>query len=503
MTSARTRVTLGIDVGTSSTKGMLVTTDGTVLRGAARHHEPQRPRPGHVEMDAEIWWRELIDLSAELTAPGDVEVIGIGATGMGPCVLPADEAGAPLHPAILYGVDTRAAAQIAELETRFGAESILERSGCLLSSQAAGPKLLWLREEHPELVEQGTRFFMTSSFLVHRLTGEHVLDRPSASQCTPFWDAAAQDWDRERAHEVLPGLELPRLMDPGDLAGTVTPEAAAQLPGVPAGIPVAAGTIDAWAEAVGAGADHPGDLMIMYGTTMFLIATSERPARSRTLWASAGIRTGEHMMTGGTATSGAITSWLQGVVGSDDHGALLEEAAASGPGANGLLMLPYFAGERSPVMDPEARGVVVGLTLSHTRGDLHRAALEAAALSVRHHLDEMDAAGAGFSRAVAVGGGTRGGLWPQIVSDVTGLAQELPSCTEDAPYGGARMAAQLAGVEGTEAWNPIERVVTPDPGPRARYDELYGLYLDLYPRTREVAHALARMQTETKRQKDG
>ena len=492
--AARTDAVLGVDIGTASTKGVLVGLDGEILRSTVREHEVQRPSPGHVEMDAEIWWSEFLSITRELTDPGDVEVTAVGVSGMGPCVLLTDEHGTPVRPAILYGVDTRAEQQIEQITRVLGKEEILAHCGALLTSQAAGPKVRWVLENEPEVYARARRLFMPASFLAHRLTGEYVLDRTSASQSVPLYSLRSQDWHADWPEHVAPGLELPRLTWMGEAAGTVTPALAAELPALPAGIPVISGSIDAWTEAVSVGATRPGDLMLMYGTTTFLIATTDEPVASRTLWPTSGTAEGTYSLAGGMAASGAITGWLRDLTGEHDFTALVAEAEQSPPGAHGLVMLPYFAGERSPIADPSARGVVAGLTLDHTRGDLYRAALEAAAYGVRHHLETLEASGLPVERAIAVGGGAGRDLWPQIVSDVTGLTQQIPRSTVGASYGGARLAAELAHGLDTSAWNPADHLVVPDPSRRERYDELYRLYRELYPATRDIAHALARMQ---------
>lgn len=202
---------------------------------------------------------------------------------------------------------------------------------------------------------------------------------------------------------------------------------------------------------------------------------------------------GTRNLAGRMATSGAITAWLRAVSGTG-YETLLFEAEQSGPGARGLLMLPYFAGERTPVMDPDARGVIAGLTLEHTLGDLYRAALEATALGVRHNIEALQAAGADIDRVVAVGGGTRGGLWTRVVSDVTGVAQVVPRVTIGAAYGAAFLAA---GDQDINAWNPAAEIVEPGPRNRPGYDELYALYHDLYPATRSITHSLANRQRRT------
>jgi xylulokinase len=194
------------------------------------------------------------------------------------------------------------------------------------------------------------------------------------------------------------------------------------------------------------------------------------------------------------ATSGAITGWLRELFGSPSYPEKLAEAAASPPGANGLLMLPYFAGERTPIADPDARGIIVGLTISHTRGDIYRAALEATALGVRHNVEAIRRASGAVDRIVAVGGGTQGDLWTQIVSDVTGLDQTVNRVTVGASFGAAYLAATAIADVRIDAWNPVERVIRPRIELTAGYDELYALYLQLYPATVDIAHALAAKQ---------
>jgi xylulokinase len=461
---------VGVDIGTSSSKGVLVDLDGRVIRSSTREHDVDRPHPGWVEMDAAVWWHEFVLLTRELLAPGDAEVRAVGVSGMGPCVLLTDAAGRPLRPAILYGIDTRSTPQIERLNERFGADEIMRRCGSALSTQAAGAKLAWVADAEPENLRAARRLFMPSSWLVYQLTDEYVLDQHSASQCTPLYDSENHDWYRPWAQEIVPELVLPPLRWSGEVAGTVTARAASAT-GLAPGIPVITGTIDAWSEAISVGAHGVGDLMLMYGTTMFLVN-----------------------LAGGMATSGAITAWLRDLFGSLDYTELLRLAERSGPGAGGLLMLPYFAGERTPVMDPAARGIIAGLTLSHTRGDLYRAALEATGFGVRHNIETIAAAGGDIRRVVAVGGGTQGALWTQIVSDITGRPQVIPSQTIGASYGGAFLAAQTVRDVSIDRWNPVKEIRSPRPEFAADYDELYGLYRELYTGTKAVAHALTARQ---------
>lgn len=493
--TARGGLLLGVDIGTASSKGVLVDPDGAVLARSVREHAVSTPRPGWVEHDAEsVWWADFTAITADLLrATEGRPLAGLGLSGIGPCLLAADERGTPLRPAILYGVDTRAGAEIAELNEEFGADEILARCGSPLTSQAVGPKLRWLARHEPDVYARTKKLLMASSFLVHRLTGQYVLDHHSASQCTPLYDLAAGEWAKDWAERVAPGLDLPELLWPTEIAGEVSAEAAA-LTGLPRGLPVTAGTVDAWAEATSVGVRAPGDVMVMYGTTMFLIQVLTEPRPHPGLWGTRGVLPGSFTLAAGMATSGAITDWLRRLVGRD-YSDLVADAVAVPAGSRGLLMLPYFAGERTPLFDPDARGILAGLTTGHGAAEIYRAALEGIAYGVRHNLEAMAEAGGAAGRLVAVGGGTRGGLWTRIVSDVTGLPQQIPAETIGACLGDALLAAEATGVEVDPVrGNPIAETVVPDPANVALYEDFYQRYRALYPATSDIAHFLAAQQ---------
>lgn len=483
---------LGIDIGTASSKAVLARPDGEVVARATRAHELSLPRPGWAEHDPEaVWWTDVCALCRELLAhpPGTVRSVGV--SGIGPCVAPCDEHDRPLRPAILYGIDTRATAEIEELERRLGRDAILARCGSALSTQAGGPKLAWLARHEPDVQAAMARWHMASSFVVARLTGEWALDHHSASQCDPLYDLDACAWAEDWADAVAPGAPLPPLAWPGEIVGTVHAAGAAAT-GIPIGTPVVAGTVDAWAEAHSIGVSAPGDLMLMYGSTMFIVAVVLARRDDPAIWTTRGVMPGSLTRAAGMATSGSITSWVRELAGDVPYAQLSAEAERTPPGASGLLVLPYFAGERTPIADPHARGVVAGLTLRHGRGHLYRAVLEGVAFGVRHNLEAL---GDTARRVVAVGGGSAGGLWTQIVSDVCGIVQELPRETIGASYGDALLAGQGAGlVDPDTAWAKPAATIEPVGDRAVLYDESYALYRELYPATRPIAHALAARQ---------
>lgn len=491
-------VLVGIDLGTGSSKGILATPDGTVLATAVRPRPGSMtmPRPNWAEVDpAEVWWRDVASIARELAgAAGHRRIAGVCVSGVGPCLVLCDARDAPVRPAILYGIDMRATAEIAELAGRYGAEAIIARGGTALSSQAVGPKLLWVRRNEPEVWSRAARWFNSSSYIARKLTGEYILDHHTASQCDPLYDIHRESWFSPWYEEVAGDLPAPRLAWPAEVVGEVTGAAAAET-GLPAGTPVCAGTIDAWAEAFSVGVRRPGDLMLMYGSTMFLVQVLSGLAVHPQLWATCGVEPGSRTLAAGMSTSGTLMDWIRDLAGGSPYESLIQRAAALPAGSDGLLMLPYFAGERTPVFDPRARGVIAGLHLRHTPAHVFRAGYEGIAFGIRQILELLEASAGPASRLVAVGGGTQGGLWTQIVSDVTGRPQLIPAQTIGASYGDALMAAIGTGLVPPETdWTAHGKVAEPDPAARLRYDELYERYTALYPATAPIVHHLAQLQ---------
>jgi xylulokinase len=423
-------------------------------------------------------------------------------------VVPLDAEGRALRPAILYGIDVRSIQEIADLNDRFGADAMAGLGGMYLTSQAMGPKILWIRRNEPDAFAKTRYLCSASTFLVYRLSGEYVLDYHSASLFNPLFDIHALAWSDRYVDAIVGDIPLPRLAWPGEVVGEVTSQAA-QETGLRPGTPVTAGTIDAISEAVSVGVMQPGDLMMMYGTTTFFILILDKlVAPNETLWHTPYAFPGLYDFEAGMATTGALTRWFrdnfaQQEMAAEKAGApsayavLTKEAEAVPPGCEGLVILPYFSGERTPLNDPQARGVIAGLSLAHGRGHLYRAIQEAIAFGVAHNMEAMQAAGAQPRRAVAVGGGAKSELLLQIVSDVTGIEQELPAQTIGAAYGDAFLAGLATGLVPMQAlesqWVRIARRFVPDPQRRELYQEYYHIYRDLYPHTKEDMHALAEL----------
>ena len=492
---------LGIDVGTYSSKAVLTDLAGRVLHSAVVAHGIAMPRPGHVEQDADaVWWADVCQLSRQVLVESGVapaSVAGLAVSAIGPCLLPLDAAMRPLRPGILYGVDVRASAEIDALNAAIGSDEIQRHARMALSSQAIGPKIRWLRLHEPQVWAATRMLTSATSYLVWRLTGRMCLDHHSASHFMPLYNPATEQWDTRHAAHVAPLHLLPELAWADALAGRLHAEAAVAT-GLAPGTPVAVGTIDALSEAISVAAVHPGDLMLMHGSTTFFVLTQDQPTPDLRVWTVAGAWPGCCTLAAGMATTGSLTRWFKDELARElpaDQGyaTLFAEAAAVPAGAAGLLVLPYFSGERTPINDPLASGAVLGLGLSHTRAHLFRAVLEGVGFGIRHNLETLAEIGAQVGRVVAVGGGAQSDVWLQIISDISGVAQEVPAVSIGAAYGDAFLAGRAAGLlppDAIDHWVQPGRVIQPDPAQRAVYDTLFGQYKQLYTATKGLMHSL-------------
>jgi xylulokinase len=492
---------LGIDIGTFEAKAVLVDETGRVVARAARPHRLIVPEPGYAEHRAiEDWWDGFVSLSQRIIADSGVaatDIKAVGTSAIGPCMLPVDAAGEPLMNAVLYGVDTRAAREIDEMTAQIGAETILERCGNALTSQSIGPKILWLKRNRPDLFARTRTIHTSTSFLVERLTGACVIDHYTAANSSPFYLVDDLAFSDALAPGIVPLDLMPQPAWTTDIAGTVTPAAAAAT-GLTTGTPVIVGTIDAAAEALSVGVAAPGDTMLMYGSTIFIIMIAEKRLKDERLWYAPWLFPGEHASMAGLATSGTLTHWFRDnfareLAPADAMAALAAEAAASPPGARGLVFLPYFSGERTPLHDPQAKGTLIGLNLTHGRGDIYRALLEGIAHATNHVFDTYREAGEEPRTLYAVGGGTKNLVWSQATSAISGRTQVLREKTVGASYGDAFLAALAIGDVARRdiaAWNPIASEIAPDPSTEALYRRQDRIFRALYPATRDLMHAL-------------
>ncbi len=501
---------LGVDIGTYSSKGVLVDAcTGEITGSHIIEHNIYIPKPGWAEHDADqVWWYEFVQICQQLLSTTKInpeEIKAVGTSGLGACVLPVDAVGKPLRQAILYGIDTRAIAEMAELERVFGKEKIFQISLMNLSTQSTGPKILWIKNHEPQIYNQ-TRYFLTSeAYLVQKLTGNATLDYLTAADYAPMFNVQKNTWNVETTQYITPLEKLPKFSWSCEIGGCVT-HRAAQETGLLEGTPVIVGTTDGCSEALSAGVSNIGDMMMMFGSSFYFILKTGKIKPTELIWSSAWLEKGAYTLQGGTSTSGSLTRWFrdnlaplemaaQNIGGENAYASLTKLLDQSPLGANGLIALPYFEGERTPVHDPQARGVLFGLTLSNTRADIYRALLEGIGFGIRHILDEMRKADVFPSRMVGVGGGTQNLGWMQMVSDIANIEMVIPEQQIGASYGDAFMAGIGVGLyknlSEITRWVHNKYQIKPNPESHKKYEPLYKIYRGLYEQTKGLMHDLS------------
>ena len=493
---------LGVDIGTFESKGVIVDGGGRIVASASKPHKMLVPQPSWAEhRPKQDWWGDFTSITRQLLAETRIDpkaIRAVGASAIGPCMLPVDVDGEALSNAALYGVDARAAKEIEELNAAIGAARILRACGNALTSQAVGPKIRWLKKNRPEIFDKAAKIVTSTTYIVQKLTGECVIDHYSAANFSPLYIIDKQDWSTELSPDLIEPDRLPKLLWTTDIAGQVTAKAA-RATGLATGTSVIAGTIDAASEALSVGVIRPGDMMIMYGSTIFTIMLSQSRIEDARLWYAPWLFEGEHGSMAGLSTSGTLTHWFRDVAAKElasetAFGKLAKEAGATPPGARGLVMLPYFSGERTPIHDPHAKGVIFGLNLTHKRGDIYRALLEGIACGTNHIIETYREIGELPRKLLAVGGGTKNKVWSQATSDISGLPQTVCAKTMGASYGDAFLAALGVGdVKRKDilAWNPEARRIVPERKNRAVYERQYRAFKGLYAGTKGLMRELS------------
>lgn len=479
---------LGIDVGTSATKAVLVDPAGAVVARAERPVTLSSPRPGFAEEDPAEWWENVCSLCRELQL---ADVAAVGVSGMVPAVLLLDGSGRPLRPSIQQN-DARAAAEVERLRAELG-DGVLARTGSPVTQQSVGPTALWLARHEPETWRAARTILGSYDYVAFRLTGVPTVERNWALE-SGLLDLATGQWAPDLcAAAGIDATRLPVPRRPDEIVGAVTGSAAAET-GLRVGTPVVAGTADHVSSAFCAGVVSAGDLLIKLGSAGDILIASDEPLVDERLYLDYHLVPEKYLPNGCMAASGSFIRWFQRELGHGESLELLDgEAERAGPGAGGIVALPYLLGEKTPINDPTARGAFVGLRLDHGRGHLFRAVLESTAFGFRHHLDVFAELGRTPTRVRVTNGGARSRLWKQVVSDVIGRPLEV--LTAHGSELGAAFTAGM-GVGAFPGWDAIERfveietTVVPDRTLAGRYGELYAAYRDAYP---ALAPVLARL----------
>ena len=478
---------LGLDIGTTAVKAIALDEGGRSVATATVAHDGATPHPGWAEGAPETWWANAVEATRRIGGAVRLDGIGmVGVSGMVPALICLDADGRVLRPSIQQN-DARAAAEISALRARLPGADFLAATGQPISQQLILPRLLWLRRHEPDVYRRIRRILGSYDLVTHRLTGEWSLERNWALE-SGFWDARRGAWYAPAfAVTETPESWLAPVREPQTVVGAVTASAAAAT-GLRAGTRVIAGSADHVAAALAAGTG-PGELVLKIGGGGDVLYGVDHFAPDPRLYIDYHDLPGRFLLNGCMVASGLLAKWFANVFapeldgGEGRYARLDTEAEATPPGADGLVILPYFLGEKTPIFDAEARGMISGLTLGHGRGHLFRAVLEAVAYGFRHHVDVLVEGGHPIRSVRIMDGGARSALWRQIVADVLGRPIEY---APGADLGSAFGVAWVAGVA-LGAWDwarPAAPVVggvihQPVPERTAGYDALYRRYREL------------------------
>ncbi|BDX32725.1 carbohydrate kinase [Mycobacterium antarcticum] len=490
--------TIGIDIGTTGTKTVLFDTDRGIVAQAARETTLHSPHPGFAEADTTQWHGNVVESIREVLRTSGIHgesVAAVAVSGMVPAVVPIDDEGRPLRHAILQN-DARAHREVTELALALAGVDLVTMTGSALTQQSVAPTTAWLRTHEPAVYDRTAHYVGSYDWVLIALGADVHVEQNWALESGLF------TIDGEVARPVLDaaGLDpttLAPVHRPGTRVGEVS-RAAAESTGLPAGTALIVGGADHVLSAFAAGVNAPGDALVKLGGAGDILVASDTRVVDERLYLDAHPVPGHWLPNGCMATSGSLIRWFQSLIGGVALTDLDAEAASSSPAE--VLCLPYFLGEKSPLHDPDLRGVFAGMHLGHTRADLYRSVLEAIAFGFRHHVDVFTDIGIRPTRVMITNGGSKSTLWKQIHADVLGIEMRPVRGHPGASLGAAVIAA--IGVGALDDWSDAARYVAldppvvPDPTRRAAYDDAYRNWRDLGTAVTPISHAMARSSRE-------
>ena len=494
---------IGLDTSTTATKALLMDANGLVVGIGRSEYDYDVPRPQWTEQSPHLWWRATAEaINAALTTSGvdGGEVGAIGLTGQMHGLVLLDEAGEVLRPAILWN-DQRTQAEGDEIRERVGSRRLIEITGNDALTGFTAPKILWVRNNEPEIYANVAHIVLPKDYIRYRLTDEFATDKAGASG-TLLFDLAQRDWSQEVLAALdIPPEWLPETHEGPRVTGVITEEAA-QATSLRSGTLVVAGGGDQAANGIGVGAVAPGIVAVSIGPSGVVFGSTDRPIvqpEGRLQAFCHAVPDAWHLM-GVMLSAAGSYRWFRDALAPDRaFSALDKQAAVVPPGANGLLFLPYLTGERTPHPDPMARGAFVGLTLRHGLGHLARAVMEGVAFGLRDSVELM-AKEIELGEVRVSGGGATSEVWLRIVTDTLGRPVRVVSTAESAAHGAAMLAA--TGDDAFESVAEASRAAVTvgdeiEPTADASvYEEAYAVYRDLYPALRESFRQLSELETD-------
>ncbi len=481
---------LGIDVSTTGAKALLIDEYGSVIASATTPLELSTPRPLWAEQNPEDWWVGIRSSIKKALADAGIsgsDISAIGMTGQMHGLVMMDENGSVLRPAILWN-DQRTGLQCEEIRNIFGRDQFIQITGNDALTGFTAPKVLWVKENEPEVFDKTRHILLPKDYIRYKLTGEYAMDKAGGAG-TILFDLGARTWSEDVLSKLgIPADWLPATFEGPEITGIVTAGAAAET-GLAEGTPVVGGGGDQAAQAVGVGAVQPGIIALTLGTSGVVFATTEsaliEPDGRLHAFCHAVPGTW-HFMGVMLSAAGSLQWYRDTLAPGVSFDELINEAGGVSPGSEGLYFLPYLTGERTPHPDPLARAAWIGLTVRHGREHMTRAVLEGVAYGIKDSFTLIQEAGLGTIKQVRIsGGGAKSLLWRQIISDVLGVELVTVNTTEGAAYGAALLAGVGAGIY-KDVHSACEKTIQitgrTNPGDQSQYyQRLYPIYRELYP----------------------
>lgn len=490
---------MGIDIGTTGVKTVLISDEGRLVAEETAAHDLVSDRPGWAEERADVWWENVAAAVGRIMRTrGDkaAGLRGIGCSGMVPALVLLDEEGRPVRNTIQQN-DARAVEQLRQAAEGIDQEELYALTGGYTNAQHVLPRLLWVKQNEPEVFARVKTVMGSYDYIVYRLTGKRQVELNWAVE-SGLYDIRARRWITPYMERfgISPDL-FPPVAEPGQVVGVTG--GVEEGMGLPDGIPVIAGSADHVASTLAAGITQPGDMLIKFGGAGDILYCTDRLDTHPKLFFDYHIVPGRCLINGCMAASGSLVKWLtKDIMGTQDPAIFrrMDQEAERVPAASeGLIVLPYFLGEKTPLFDPQARGVIFGLTLAHTKAHLFRAVLEAVIYGFRHHVEVLESAGYVPGRVLATNGGAKSSFWCQIAADVLGYKVRSFPTHPGSAMGVAFLAGMSTGV--FTDWGEIQaflseyREYTPNPENVEIYDRAYGIYRQLYTQLDPCFRALS------------
>lgn len=507
---------LGVDIGTQGTKAVMINSQGQIISHTYAGYSVNTPQPLWAEQWPDVWLDATIETVKKTIEKSNVDtdkIRGIAISSLyGGSGIPVDQEINPLAPCLIW-MDRRAEEEVEWVKANIDLERLYQITGNTVDSYYGFTKMLWIKNKWPDVWEKMHLFLPPNAYIIYKLTGEIAIDYSSAGNIGGIFDINKKEWSEEMMEKLDIPLEYQpkRLVSSQDIVGYITEEVSKKI-GLNAGTPVIAGGVDAAVATLSAGAFADGNHVAMMGTSMCWGFVTEKTNLSSKLVSMPHVidPLNKVYTFGGAATAGAVLRWFRDLFGKEELEAerildidayqLLEVKAKDIPaGSDGLLVLPYFMGERSPIWDSKAKGTILGLSLYHTKGHIYKAFMEGVGYALRHNMEPVVGTDLELDREIIlVGGAAKSMIWPQILADVTGYPVKIIKNDVEAPLGDALLAGLGTGViddpQVLSNWLEYDAIIEPDQKNHQVYNRYYDEYKSAYLSLKENMHRMERLK---------